>query len=245
LKQSPSYIHFRSQWQILGPESPSQDFSKEDFLELMKKLNAPPVKADFCDFSFKEDSCEMARVRDESKFSKLTYKNGHITLTEEWAEISINEFESKSLYVLKAWFELFPLTIAVIQRCCFRAFIQPINSPDSRVFLGDNMLGIGPNMKQAFQEMPYKVGFTVTCQRQKDNSIIDIETKVNSWKDKEDVWIEINGGTPLVEPLNAANCEKSAFLIQYCKDFFEREIISLLNQFDQPEKDDTGDGEKK
>ena len=246
--QSPTYIHFRVQWQMIGPDSPGQRYERKEFQKLFNKLNGPSIDADFNDFSYKPNVCEMSKLREAThhegqSFSKLAYSNGRLTIVEEWAELTADEFEDKSIKILQAWFEIFPQSIAVYQDCVIRALIEPVHYKDSRVFLGDHVSGLGPAMQSSFRQMPFKIGFNASVERPIDEeSKIFIDTLVNSWRDNRNVWVEVNGKTMLPKPINATSHHKAKYPFKTCRDFLEKEVVDLLRQFD---KDKKGDSEEK
>ncbi|MCP4711645.1 MAG: hypothetical protein GY869_23755 [Planctomycetes bacterium] len=249
MQHSPNYVHYRCQWQIIGPDSPGQYFPRDVFLKLMDTLNKAPVSADFDDFSYRENSCEMGKIRTgetrgKTGFSKLIFKDDQLTLTEEWAVITANEFEKKFLDILKSWFDYFPQTLVIIQRCWIRALLQPVNTVDSRAFLGDKVLRIGERMGEEFKEMPFGVGFNFGCNRGNKDIPLTIETKVSSWQNTPSVWAEIKGSQHMPKPINATSYDEAAKPFQECLKFFEKELIPLLNRFDTPE-DEKKNGEIK
>ena len=236
--QSPNYIHFRSQWQILGPDSPGQFSDRSRFQELMNILNKEPIALDFDDFTYRSDRCEMGKLRGNrpeggAAFTKLTYSDKNLTLVEEWADISAQEFKEKFVSVLTAWFQIFPNTAIIAQTCNLRALVQPVNFNDSRQFLGDNILQIGPHMRETFLHgMPFRVGFTFGCVHKLPDCQIFIDTAVNSWRDNRTVWVEVNGISPMSQPINATNTGKTEQAFEACKCFLEDDVIKLLSKFD-------------
>lgn len=235
--QSPIYVHFRTQWQILGMDSVGHWPEKRLFLDLMNRFNEPPISADFDDFAYRANRCEMAKLRGASdeggqKFTKFVCGTNEITLVEEWTENSADDFINSSVEMLKVWFGLFPSTAIIAQRCCLRALMQPSTCADSREFLGDRMMRIGPPMKQAFTEMPFKVGFTFTCRRQSGDYSLFIDTTVNSWRDNKRIWSQVEGTYPMEKPMNATNPELAREPFRDCKAFFEEEVIGFLNTYE-------------
>jgi hypothetical protein len=236
--QSPNYIHFRCKWQLLGPDSPRQSFERRTFQDLMNALNDPPDPIDFDDFSFRPGRCEMGKFRGNrpeggAGFRKLIYGNDQLTLVEEWADISADDFQRTFVRVLSNWFKLFPTTVIIAQTCCLRALVQPVSIADSRQFLGGQVLGIGPAIQKTFKDMPFKVGFTVTVPRQIENNQLVIDTTVNSWRDNRSIWVQVNGSSPMAPPINATNPETAKVPFGHCKDFLETEAICFLNEYDK------------
>jgi hypothetical protein len=235
--QSPNYIHFHSEWRLLGLDSPGQQIDRQRFQELLYKLNEHTIGADFDDFSFRSDRCEMGKFRGNNPqggdaFSKLVYSNNILSLVEEWADTSADDFKEKFVRILSIWFELFPNTAIVIQNYCLRALVQPMKFKDSRVFLGNHVLKIGDSMNKIFSAMPFRVGFTVGCTREILGYKLYIDTTVNSWRDTRTVWVEVNGTSNLIQPVNATNFNETKKPFEVCKDFLETEVISLLKEFD-------------
>jgi hypothetical protein len=211
----------------------------------MTKLNQGPIQADFDDFSYRPARCEMGKQRGGppeggAAFSKLVCLTNQITVVEEWAEITAEEFKDKFVKILEAWFALFPNTAIIAQKCCLRALVQPAKFRDSRNFLGDRIMRIGPPMEQMFKSMPFKVGFTFTCLRKTEGYNLFIDTTVNSWKDNQRVWLQVDGTYPMEKPINASNPEIAKFPFEDCRSFLESEVISFLNQFDQAEESTSG-----
>lgn len=238
--QSPNYIHFRNEWQILGLDPPGQWPNREFFQKLMNQLNALPISADFDDFSYRADRCEMGRLRGNppeggQAFTKLVCRSNQITLVEEWAETTADEFKDKFTMILKEWFKLSPNTAIIAQRCCLRALVQPAKFADSRNFLGDRIMNIGPAMHQTFKSMPFRVGFTFTCLRKTQDYNLFIDTTINSWRDKKTVWVQVEGVYPMERPINATNPEVAKLPFEDCKSFLEDEVLGFLNQFDTNE----------
>jgi len=235
--QSPNYIHFRTQWQILGLDSAGRWPEKKDFLQLMNKLNESPINADFDDFAYRLDHCEMGKLRGSvpeggRAFRKLACSINQITLVEEWVETTADEFKDKFVKVLGAWFSVFSDTAIIAQKCCLRALVQPANFSDSRKFLGDRIMNIGLPMQKTFKGMPFKVGFTFTCLRESRGYKLFIDSTVNSWRDNKSVWVQVEGTYPMEKPINATNPEASKFPFEDCKSFMESEVISFLNKYD-------------
>jgi len=204
----------------------------------MNRLNEPPIDSDFSDFSYKPGQCEMGKIRGNhpdggQSFTKLVCRPNQITLVEEWTENTADDFNNKSVEILKQWFELFPNTAIIAQKCCLRALVQPAVVHDSRSFLGDQVMSIGPQMKSTFKGMPFRVGFTFTCQRKTQGYNLFIDTTVNSWMDNKTVWVQVEGVYPMEKPLNATNHEMSQFPFKDCKGFLEDEVINFLNQYDK------------
>ena len=236
--QSPNYIHFRSQWRLLGPDSPGQAFDRKCFQDLMNALNEPPNPIDFDDFSYRPERCEMGKLRGTrqksgAEFSKLIYSNDQLTLVEEWADITAEDFKEKFVKVLTKWFEFFPNTAIIAQNCCLRALLQPVSEHDSRHFLGNRVLNVEASIQKTFRDMPFRVGFTVTVLRPIDNYKIVIDTTVNSWRDTRSVWVQVNGSSPIAPPINATNPEIAKEPFEHCRNFLESEAICLLNEYDK------------
>lgn len=236
--QSPVYIHFRNEWQILGLGPQGQWPEQKLFQDLMNRLNDPPIGIEFHDFSYKPSQCEMGKTRSSypdggQAFTKLVCRPNQITLVEEWTENTADDFKNKFVGILKQWFELFPTTAIIAQKCCLRALIQPAVFSDSRSFLGDHVMDIGPRMHGIFKDMPFRIGFTFTCQRKIQDYTLFIDTTVNSWRDTKRVWVQVEGVYPMEKPLNATNHEKAQFPFEDCKGFLEDEVINFLNQYDK------------
>ncbi len=239
---SPNYIHFRNQWQTLGLDSAGQWPDRKTFINLMNKFNEPSIDADYDDFSYKPDrcECEMGKLRGSGPeggqaFSKLVCTNNQITLVEEWAETTADEFKDKFVEILKAWFNLFPYTAIIAQKCCLRALVQPSSVHDSRDFLGDCIMKIKQPMTKTFRKMPFKVGFTFTSLREIQGYHLYVDTTINSWRDNHRVWLQVEGTYPMSEPMNASNPDKAKFPFEDCQSLLEGEVIGFLNQFDQKE----------
>jgi len=245
--KSPNYIHFRVQWQLLGPEAPGQRFEKRLFQDFWATLGKDPVVGEYDDFSYRVDRCELASARpshreDVKAFSKVLYTNDQLTVVEEWAEISASEFGKKLVSILNAWFRHFPNTCAITERCWLRALVAPVHSKDSRQFIGNRILALGGKLQSSLAEMPNRVGFTIGCERSHEGRRMGIDTKVNSWRDNQSVWIEVSGAAPLTPPINAAQTERARTLFATCKDFLEREVIGLLESSDsKPEAEAKGE----
>lgn len=234
--QSPVYIHFRSEWQTLGFDSPGQWPEQKSFQELMNQLNQPSVGVEFHDFSYRPGRCEMGRLRGNHPdggpaFTKLVCRPNQVTLVEEWTEATPDEFKNGFIGMLRNWFELFPTTAIVAQKCCLRTLIHPTAS-DSRSFLGDRVMAIGHRMQDVFKGMPFKVGFTFTCLRKTRGYNLFIDTTVNSWRDNKTVWVQVEGTSPMEKPLNATNCDSAKIPFEECKSFLEDEVINFLHQCD-------------
>jgi len=216
----------------------------------MGTLNGDPTAGDYDDFSYRPDRCELAKLRESHAkgvqgFSKVLYQNDRLTLVEEWAEVSAEEFGRKLVGLLNAWFRHFPQMFAVIERCWLRALLQPQHFPDSRDFIGNRVLGLAQHLQGNFAVMPYKVGFSVACGRpwgQQHPLVID--TKVNSWRDNRSVWVEVGCTTPLSPPINSTNVDRAQLPFSKSKDFLESEVVNLLEGLDN-EIGPTGNAESK
>ncbi len=238
--KSPTYIHFRVQWQLLGPESPGQRFERQRFQDFLATLNADPLCGDFDDFSYRADRCELAKVRESRSagvqaFTKITYANDQLTVVDEWADAGATEFSDRLVGILRSWFKHFPNTMSVMQRCWLRALLQPMHYRDSRVFIGDRVLNLGRHFAGTFVQMPHQVGLAVGCLRPWDQQQVIIDTKVNSWRDNISVWIEVAGTSALAPPINTTNPERAQVPFTMCKEFLENEVIGLIERFDTPE----------
>lgn len=236
---SPTYIHLRTQWHLLGPESPGQQFEKQRFQEFFAALNTDTTIGDYDDFSYRPERFECAKQRvghpkGAQGFSKVVYANDQLTVVEEWAEISAGEFERYFTGILRAWFKHFPETLAVAQKCCVRALQQAQNYDNSPEFLGNKVLRLGDHLADSFIDMPHQVGFTAGCVRPLGDQRLVIDTKVNSWRDNRSIWIEVAGSIALQPPINATNPESAQRPFTECREFLEREVIGLLKRFDQP-----------
>ena len=236
--QSPNYIHFRTQWQILGLDSAGQWPDREAFCEFWDMLNGPEVAAGFDDFTYRSDRCEMGRLRGNSAdggqaFTKLVCTMNQITLVEEWAETTADQFMEMSAEILKTWFGRFPNTAIIAQKCCLRALVQPTNVLDSRDFLGGSVMQIKDAMQQAFKTMPFKIGFTFTCLREIQGCQLFVDASVNSWRDNRRVWVQVEGTYPMKEPKNATNPEVAQFPFEDSRNLLEKEVLSFLNRYDK------------
>lgn len=240
MKPSPSYIHFRMEWQLLGPESPGQWFGKEQFRTFWDRLNnSGPLTSGYHDFSYRPNRCELAELRGEREhggkpFSKISCQPDELTVVEEWAELTADEFAEKLTAVLKVWFEVFPQTFLVAQRSTLRALVQPTNCDDSRVFLGDRVLSLGPKVHDTFTDMPFKIGFGASCMKKVHDQELFIDATVSSWRDNRLVWTEVQGTAPLAAPLNAGHIEPARLLFTSCRTFLEGELLALLASYDIP-----------
>jgi hypothetical protein len=239
--QSPNYIHFRIQWQLVYPGTAETLFQGKKFRDLMDKINEDyPLDFSFKDFSDRTPvRCEMANTRRLSDgreaFSKFIYNNNSIAYIEEWAEISPDEFEQKCNKLLRVWFNLFPQTAIVAQNTCVRALVQPNKFKNSLDFLGDKILNVKQSIHNTFENMPFKIGFTFACpKKQPDCPIpIIIDTSINSWTDNKSVWIQVSSNSPLLPPVNAANIERGTAPVIDSKNFLEDEVLKLLNEYDK------------
>ena len=151
LTASPRYIHFRTQWQMLGPDSPGQRFERGHFQEFFDRLNSNKEFGGYDDFSYRPDRCELAKARGTAAqggqaFSKVVYSNDALSLVEEYTDLSTSDFSSKIKVVLGAWFHCFPQTLAIVQICCLRSLVTPSNFSKSYDFLADRVL----QMKDGF-----------------------------------------------------------------------------------------------
>lgn len=244
MKSSPNYIHFRVQWQVLGPESPGQRFERKEFQRFFEKLNANERFGGYDDFLYRPDKCELVKARGTvpqggQAFSKVVYGNDALSVVEEFAEYSTQEFAQHLKIVLDAWFGCFPQTVIVLQNSCLRALITPLNHDNSLSFLGDDVLKLRSVFQSKLDQMPQKVGFTFACQRKYGSVPLTLEAKVNSWRDRRSVWIEVNGAAPMAQPLNAANHDQAEALFGKCRQFMEEEVVPLLDDYDKASPEDT------
>ena len=235
--QSPSYIHFRTQWQVLGLDAAGQWPDKKTFLDLLNQLNDLSTCGDFDDFVYRADRCEMAKLRGSPEqagqaFTKLVCAPNQITLVEEWTESPADQFKQSLVDALNVWFRLFPNTVIIAQKCCLRALVEPATMPDSRGFLGDRVMKIGKQMEKTFERMPFKVGFTFTCLRQIEEYKLFIDATVNSWRDNKSVWVQVEGTYPMERPMNATNPEQAKRPFEDCQQFLEHEVLGFLRLFD-------------
>jgi len=240
MKPSPSYIHFRMGWQLLGPESPGQWFGKEQFRTFWDRLNdSGPLTSGYHDFSYRPNRCELAELRGQREdgrtaFSKISCQPDELTVVEEWAELTADEFAEKFTAVLKVWFEVFPQTFFVVQTSTLRTLVQPTNFNDSRIFLGDRVLNLGPKVHDTFTDMPFKIGFGASCMKKVHDQELFIDATVTSWRDNRLVWTEVQGTAPLAAPLNAGHIEPARLLFTSCRTFLEGELLALLTSYDIP-----------
>lgn len=236
MRQSPNYIHFRNQWQVLGLEAGLLG-DRKAFEDLRNSLNTSPADVDFCDSSYRPQRWEMGEIRDGvceggQAFTKLVCDPNQITLVEEWTESPADQFKKKSVAILRVWFERFPHTAIIVQRTCIRALLQPAQIGDSREFLGKRVMKMGPAMQGKFQAMPFKIGFTFSCLRQSEDCQLMIDTSVNSWRDNKQVWIQVEGMAPMPKPMNATNPDVASCPFEDCRRFLEEEVIGFLDQYD-------------
>jgi hypothetical protein len=238
MRQTLTYIHFRASWQLLSPDGPSLQLERERFQQFMQKLNSDPRLGDYDDLSYRPERCELAKVRGShpmggEAFSKVVYGAGQLSVVEEWADISADQFKGKFLGILRIWFECFAQTVAVMEHCCLRALVHPRHAADSRQFVGDRVLTLGPRLHDTFSKMPHQVGFTIGCERDcAGGGKLLIETKVSSWRDNRSVWVEVAGSAPMRAPVNAANLPAAEQPFTVCKDFLETEVVGLLQHCD-------------
>lgn len=247
MKPSPTYIHYRVQWQVLGPESPGQRWERKKFQQFFEELNANREFSGYDDFSYRPDRCELVKARGTAPggaqaFSKVVYDNDALSIVEEWTEESTPEFAQKIKVVLDAWFACFPETLAVVQTCAVRAITEPTSFDDSRRFLGDAVLGLEEGLKSSLQGPLYKVGFTLGCQRQQGMIPMNFECAASSWRDSRSVWTEVRALAPLAEPLNAAKHDQAEVIFGRCVDFMEKELLRLLLYYDG-KSEPSGSGE--
>jgi hypothetical protein len=239
MTHSPNYIHFQNKWQVVCLESPDKHMNREQFHELFNILNSREYQCDYDDFSYNPNHCEFGKLRNIDRqggqgYGKLIYLNGFLALIEEWAEINIDQFIEKSKNVLKCWFRCFPATIVITQQCIIRALVHPVHFSDSREFLGDKVMKVGPHLKKSFSDMPFKIGFNTAVIRDdtEHNLQVFIDAAINSWRDNKSVWIEIQGNVAFPHPLNATNPEISMFPIHICKEFIVNDIVNFLKEYD-------------
>jgi len=225
---------------------PGVIFDQEHFEDLFHKLNRSPINADYQDFSCRSSRCEMGKLRGDARgggtsFSKLVWNEKGLTVVEEWSTLSADNFREKFLNILTAWFDVFPETLVIPQTYCVRVLMQPQNYKDSRIFLGDKILHIGDPMQTVFTKMPFKVGFTIACPRDTNGDKYIIETTINSWKDNSSVWIEVKTSS-MGPPIKSNEVLIAAKRYDGCLTLLEKEVIPLLNQYDQkPRKENNGD----
>ena len=237
MRQSPNYIHFRNQWQVLGLDAGLLG-DRAAFEDLRNKLNKSPVDVDFCDSSYRPQRWEMGKVCEGiceggQAFTKLVCDPNQITPVEEWTESSAEEFKEKSVAMLQVWFEQFPRTAIIVQRTCIRALLQSTQIRDSREFLGNRIMTVGQPMQGIFQPMPFKIGFTFSCLRPSEDSQLVIDTTVNSWRDNKQVWIQVEGMAPMPRPMNATNPDVASRPFEDCRRFLEEEVIGFLDRYDK------------
>ena len=246
MQASPSYIYFRVQWQILGPESPGQRFDREKFQKFFEKLNASKEFGGYDDFSYRADRCEFARKHGTTPeggqvFSKVVYEKDSLSVVEEWTDLSSHDFSQKIKLVLDAWFNGFPETIGVVQSCWVRA-LAPRHFQNSRDFLVETVLRLGDVFRDKLTEMPHSVGFSFASQRKFGVGTMNFDSKVSSWRDGRSIWIEVHGVEVLPEPLNVAKHDKAEAIFGRCKGFLETEMLPILDHYDE---NSGGTGEEK
>ncbi len=242
MKSSLRCIHFRCEWQIIGPQSPGQRFERQRFQSFFENLNSNVEFGDYDDFSYRLDHCELGKVRGMSHqggqaFSKVIYKDDALKLVEEFTAYSIDEFARQIKVVLDAWFECFSETVLVVQNCWIRGLVTPLHSDDSRAFLSETVLGLREGFATRLNEAPLSVGFNFVSQRQYESVPMTLEAKVSSWRDGRSIWIEVHGGVPMSEPLNAARHDRAEAVFGRCRTFLESEVIPLLSDYDRKEHD--------
>jgi len=245
MKPSPTYIHYRVQWQILGPQSPGQRFERERFQRFFEALNANRQFRGYDDFSYRTDRCELVKNRGTAQdgaksFSKVVYADDALLIEEEWTDESTLDFVQKLKVVLDGWFKGFPETLAVVQTCSVRALMVPTHSPDSRQFLGDVVLRLQDGLKSSLQGQLLKVGVTLGCQRMQGTTPMNLECAASSWRDNRSVWIEVRALAPLAQPLNAATHDQAEAIFGRCVDFLEKEVIPFLVYYDRKNPDAEG-----
>lgn len=238
MNPSPTYIHYRIQWQVLGPESPGQRFEREKFQKFFDHLNADRHFGGYDDFSYRADRCELVKsrgtdARGGQAFSKVVYQADSLSMVEEWTEHSTDEFAQKIKVVLDDWFKCFPETLAVVQSCWVRALVLPIHVVDSRDFVGGAVLGLKPVLCSKLSEPPYKIGFTLGCRRRFGAVPMNLECIATSWRDNRSVWIEVRADTPLEQPLNATKHDQAETVFGRCTGFLKDEILPLLLHYDK------------
>lgn len=239
---SPTYIHYRVQWKVLGPESPGQRFEREQFQKFFEDLNANREFSGYDDFSYRPDRCELAKARGSAPqggqaFSKVVYADDTLSIVEEWTDESTRDFAQKLKIVLDCWFGCFAQTLAVVQTCVVRAITTPAHFDDSRHFLGHAVLGLDKALGSRMQGPLYKVGFTLGCQRVQGKIPMNFECVASSWRDNRSVWLEVRADAPLAEPLNAARHDQAETLFGRCTEFLERELLELLLYYNSKDHD--------
>lgn len=243
MKPSPTYIHYRVQWQVLGPESPGQRFERTHFQRFFEELNSNREFKGYDDFKYRADRCELARDRGTAPdgaqaFSKVVYSNDTLSIAEEWTDEGKAEFSQKLKIVLDRWFRCFPQTLAVVQTCAVRALVVPTSSTDSRQFLGGVVLRLDDGLEASFREPLHKVGLTLGCQRLQGTIPMNLECAVSSWRDARSVWVEVRALAPLAQPLNAAKHDQAEAIFGRCVDFLENEVLQFLAYYDRKTPDD-------
>lgn len=234
---SPAYIHFRVGWQLIGPESPGQWYDQGQFRSFWDALSRDPRTNFYQDFTYRPDRCELGQTRDKVEgggqgFSKVVCSPERLVIVEEWAELAADEFCGRMEAILAAWFQVFPQTLFIVQESVMRALVEPRTVKDSRQFLGDKVLQLGPRLERTFHGMPFKIGFNVACVRQMAEHQVFMEATVGSWRDNRRVWLEAKGLAPLGPPLNATNTGAAARLFSGCRQFVEDELLSLLRGYE-------------
>ncbi len=238
LTSSPTYIHFRVHWQILGPESPRQRFERETFQRFFEELNSNQELGGYDDFSYRPDRCELVKSRGVAPqggqaFSKVVYSDDALTLVEEFTEDSVGEFSKKIKAVLGSWFRCFPQTLAVVQTCFLRALVDPGGFDDSRRFLSDGVLKLSQVFADKLDAKPHSIGFNFACQSKFGSVPMNLDATIRSWRETRSVWVEVKGSAPMDEPLNAAKHDKAEAVFGRCRNFLEKEVIPLLDEYDR------------
>lgn len=241
MNPSPRYIHYRVQWQVLGPDSPGQRFDREKFQKFFEQLNSNRDFGGYDDFSYRADRCELVKSRGSAQtggpaFSKVVYTPDSLTVVEEWTDHSTEEFAQKLKIVLDAWFGCFGETLALVQSSIVRALFEPRQVNDSRVFLGGRVLGLQPAFDSKLHGPVQKVGLTLGCERRFGEVPMTVECVATSWRDNRSVWMEVKAVTPLEKPLNAASHERAEAIFGRCVAFLTDELLPLLLYYDQKQE---------
>jgi len=235
-------IHFRVKWQVIGPDSPGQQFTRDPFQAFFADLNSNKELGGYDDFSHRPGRCELTRTRGSSQyggqsFSKILYEPDALTVVEEYATESIDEFARKMKIVLDHWFKSFPGTVIVLQNSCIRCLVAPASADNSRLFLSSRVLHLEDSFTSRLSELPQSVGFHFSSQRHHAGVPMNLDAKISSWRDNRSVWIEVNSNAPMPRPLNAVDHDAAESVFDKCRIFLTSEVIPLLRDFDRTEVD--------
>jgi len=227
----PDYIHLYCMIQF-----PPTRFGKEDGRQIYMALCEEPG----CEYEHQEvsDSGLMLARRRKGELegvqslSTVRLTGQTLEIQEEFPDVPKEEFGGKIEAICRKCFEGARIPLGFFQRVRVRVLVQPSSVSDSRQFVAERVLGL--SQREFFRSLarePSLVGMRLSFPPTSPGGDV-LDVRVDSWRDKRRVWIQVESQRPLNPPVTAGNTQVLSENVKGVYTFLEGQLIPTLSALD-------------